>query len=114
MMVTPTNANYIGLVTTKLTSTDGNVNPGLGASVAIEGRTVVAGAVQGFESSSGAAYVFVAGATGWTNMTQTAELTASDATSDDFLGCGVGISGDTVIASAPNVNFGSNSWQGAV
>jgi len=80
---------------------------------AIDGNTVAAGAVWG-GSDNGAAYVFVKPAGGWTNMTQTAELTASDGAYDDFLGCGVGVSGDTVAAGAPNHTVNGNGWQGAV
>jgi hypothetical protein len=81
--------------------------------VAISGSTVAAGAVWG-NNGNGAAYVFVEPAGGWANMTQTAELTAFDGASDDFLGCGVGISGDTVVAGAPNHTINGNGWQGAV
>jgi hypothetical protein len=68
--------------------------------------------------SQGAAYGFDEPAVGWANMTQTAELTASDGGSDDRLGNSVAIAGDKVVAGAPghtNPN-GSSSYahQGAV
>lgn len=95
--------------TAQLTASDGGGD--LGGYVAIDGNTVVAGAVWGTEA--GAAYVFVEPAGGWADMTQTAKLTASNGEYDDFLGCGVGISGNTVVAGAPNVSHGQDSWLGA-
>jgi hypothetical protein len=96
--------------TAKLTAPDGAA-AGLGWSVAISGNTVVAGA-PGISSVSqpcdgkppadpGAAYVYSMPAGGWTNMTPTAALTASDACPGDGLGWSVGISGNTVVAGAP-------------
>jgi uncharacterized protein (DUF2345 family) len=62
--------------TTKLALSDGT--NGLGGAVSISGDTVLAGD-SGVNSEQGAAYVFVEPASGWPReMTQTAELTASD------------------------------------
>jgi len=96
--------------TAMLTTSNGDVLTG---SVAISGSTAVAGAVWG-NNGNGAAYVFVEPAGGWASETETAELTASDGAFDDFLGCSVGISGDTVVAGAPNHEINGNGWQGAV
>jgi len=84
--------------------------PGLGASLAISGNTVVAGGPYdpGRSDSTqverdplrnrGAVFVFVKPATGWANMTETAKLTASHAKKHDGLGSSVAMSGNTVVA----------------
>jgi hypothetical protein len=77
--------------------------------VSISGDTIVAGAANqnvGASESQGAVYVFVRPASGWVNAHQTAELTASDGAAGDGLGTAVGISGDTIVASAPNSLIG--------
>ena len=73
----------------KLTASDGAANDVFGWSVAISGNTVVVGAdyaTVGGNVKQGAAYVFTEPATGWTNMTQTAKLTASDGAAGDYFG----------------------------
>jgi hypothetical protein len=78
----------------------------LGWSVAVAGDTVVVGATLAscyYVCAPGAAYVFVKPASGWTNMTQTAMLTASDGTLDDWFGESVSISGNTVVVGASYV-----------
>src|SRR5262249_44571024 len=76
-----------------------------GLAVAISGNTVVAGApnvtTAGVSQFQGAAYVFVKPASGWTDMTQTAKLTASHGTYADYLANSVAIDGNTVVAGAP-------------
>lgn len=67
----------------------------LGAYLATDGTTVVAGEPQGPYGPS-AAFVFVKPASGWHNMIETAELTPSDLTIGDDLGP-VGISGNTIV-----------------
>lgn len=82
----------------------------------ISGNTVVAAtpnATIGSNKYQGAVYVFVKPRSGWADMTQTAKLTASDGAYSDALGSSVAISGNTVIAGAPNVTVGSNQYQGA-
>lgn len=90
-----------------LTDTNGQASDLMGTSVAIDGDTVVVGAPQlGFLADlPGAVYVFNKPASGWANMTQTATLTASDQNSNghgNSLGAGVAISGDTIVATAPD------------
>ncbi len=80
----------------KLTASDGRAQDGLGATVAINGNTIVAGA-QKRNNDTGLAYVFVEPATGWTNMPQTGELSATGLTVGDFFGNGVAV-GSTRIA----------------
>jgi len=64
--------------TAKLTASDGRYQDYLGEAVAITGSNIVAGAPQHATlgtSYVGAEYVFVKPTNGWTNATQTAELT---------------------------------------
>jgi hypothetical protein len=100
--------------TAELTASDGVTNDFLGFPVAISGNTIVAGA-EGRNSEQGAAYVFVMPSGGWpASGTQTAELAASDGVMGDGFGIGVGISGDTVVASAEYRSVGANAGQGAL
>ena len=73
----------------KLTASDGAANDLFGSSIAVSGNTVVVGVPQALASPSngpGAAYVFTASGAGWANMTETAKLTASDGTAQDYFG----------------------------
>ncbi len=79
----------------KLTTSDG---AGLGP-IAISGDTVVAGS-QDADDGSGAAYVFVEPASGWTSMTETAKLTSGDA-SCYYFGMAAAINGNTVVVGCP-------------
>jgi hypothetical protein len=83
----------------KLTASDGAANDLFGASVAIDGETVVVGAAD-------AAYVFVKPAGGWKDMTETAKLIASDGQDGDGFGRSVAVSGDTVVVGAYNHDLG--------
>lgn len=85
-------------------------------SVSMTSDTVAAGgpyATVGSNAFQGAVYVWVKPASGWTSMTQTAELTASDGQTDDHLGHAVAISNNTIVAGAPDATVGSNAEQGA-
>jgi hypothetical protein len=95
-----------------LTASDGVNDDEFGYSVAIDGNTVVVGAID-HNVLSGAAYVFVKPAMGWVNMTQTAELTASDGQTGDAFGESVSVSGNTVVVGAPGATVNSNRAQGA-
>ena len=87
----------------ELTAADAEAGDVFGISVGLSGGIVVAGAP--FEDEvggdGGAAYVFDISA-GWS---QIAKLTASDGAAMDFFGLAVGISGNTVVATA-RVNDG--------
>ena len=102
--------------TAELVASDGAANALFGSSVAISGKTIVVGAgsttVQG-NPDQGAAYVFVEPASGWSNMSQTAKLTASDGSGGDDFGASIAISGNTVVVGAPYATIGSNFQQGA-
>ncbi|MDM8553620.1 choice-of-anchor D domain-containing protein, partial [Desulfococcaceae bacterium HSG7] len=84
--------------TAKLTASDANSDDHFGWSVAVNGDTAVVGANG---DDTGSAYVFVKPAGGWSDMTQTAKLTASDAAADDQFGSSAAVSGDTVVVGAP-------------
>ncbi len=74
--------------TAKLNAADGAANDNFGYTVSISGDVVVSGAYLDDNSAinAGSAYVFEKPVTGWTNMTQTAKLTASDGAIDDNFG----------------------------
>ena len=95
--------------TAELTASDGAAQDFLGGAVAVSGDTIVAGAPghsDGSNARQGAAYVFVQPLTGWATAAQTAELTASDGAPQDGLGDAVAISGDTIVAGAPEHQVG--------
>ncbi len=98
----------------RLSASDAEENDQLGSSVAIDGDTVVATAtgsdING-HNDAGAVYLFQKSGERWSDMTQTAKLTASDALENDHLGSSVAISGDTVIAgvSLDDTNGGDNA-----
>jgi hypothetical protein len=77
----------------ELTASDGKVGSGLGESVAISDGTVFAGVLQLGKGAS--IYVFERPASGWGDMTQTAELTIPHL---HFFFNALAASGDTVVA----------------
>ena len=86
--------------TAKLTASDGTAGSLFGSSVSISGSTALVGA-WGANGSKGSAYEFTATGGVWSNMTQTAELTASDGVAGDNFGFAVAISGNTAVVGAP-------------
>jgi uncharacterized repeat protein (TIGR03803 family) len=88
----------------KLTASDGDPFLGSGpvgvSVVGISGDTIVA-------AGSSAVYVFVKPAGGWTNMTETAKLTAIEPGAPTTWP--VGIEGDTVVAGNPNASSGAGA-----
>ena len=97
--------------TAKLTASDVLPSDYFGLSVSIGGNTVAVGAPQTL-TGPGKAYVFVKSAAGWSNMTQTAELTASDAQLNFDVGNSVSVGGDNVLVGAPsesNLNYPSGN-----
>ena len=89
--------------TAKLTAADGAAGDGFGESVAISGDTVVVGCLHdeiGANPDQGSTYVFVKPGSAWTDMTQTAQLAASDGAAGDLNGISVAISGETVVVGA--------------
>jgi hypothetical protein len=91
-----------------LTASDGISGGLLGQSVGISGNTIVAGS-----GGARAAYIFVKPATGWSTMTQTAKLTASDSVPGDEFGSSVAISGNTIVVTAPNATVNGIVGAGA-
>jgi hypothetical protein len=105
-----------GTRTAKLTATGGLPEDLLGSSVAIDGDTIVAGAPSPPVTPNphhGAVYVFAEPGPGWAGATQTARLTASDGADGDSYGMAVAISGDTIVAGAPDAIVGADPEQGA-
>ena len=92
--------------TAKLTASDGAANDQLGFSVAINGGgSEIAAGAYGRDSDKGAAYAFVRPSTGWASGTQSAEFTASDGGSGDWLGNSVSIGGSQIVAGAPQFSI---------
>lgn len=83
----------------KLTASDSANGNLFGFDVAIDNDVIIASAHGSF-SASGAVYVFERPGSGWTDATQDAKLTASDAAGFDQLGFGLDISGDVIVAGA--------------
>ncbi len=84
----------------KLAPLDASAGDTFGGAVALDGDTVIVGAIATGDAGqfSGSAYVFTRDGGGlWT---QQAKLTASDAAANDFFGETVSINGDTVIVGA--------------
>ena len=100
VFVKPANGWKHATQTAKLTASDGQTGDELGCSAAISGRTIVS-AAPGNGTDNGKAYIFVEPTRGWTNMTQAAELTASDGGPSEFFGAAAVIRGGTVIVGAP-------------
>lgn len=98
--------------TAKLTASDGATYDHFGVSVAISGDTVVVGARAadiGSNPHQGAAYMFEKPVSGWSSMTETGKLTASDGVRDDDFGYSVAISGNTVVVGAPEADIVDNT-----
>jgi hypothetical protein len=102
--------------TAKITASDGGENDNFGSSVSISGNTIVVGAFQDSDIAnlSGSAYVFTKPDEGWSDMTQTAKLTASDAGAYDTFGNSVSINGNTIVIGAPKdsdiANFSGSAY----
>ena len=93
----------------KLAASDGAEEDLFGL-VSISGESVAVGALGDEDHGdwSGSAYLFEKPEAGWTDMTETTKLTASDGAEGDRFGR-VSISGDTLIASAYYDGDGSGS-----
>jgi hypothetical protein len=89
----------------ELTASDGMMYDYFGSAVAISGDTIVVGSPLGDnEEEPGSVYVYVKPSTGWTNMTETAKLTVSDAMNGDLFGTSVAITGNTIVVGARHPN----------
>ena len=103
--------------TAELTANPTSEDTHLGMSVAVSGSTIVAGDPEqavGGHGDAGAAYVFEKPAGEWTSANDNAELSASDPNpGNDALGTSVAVSGNTIVAGAPNHQVGAQPAQGA-
>jgi hypothetical protein len=93
----------------KLTASDGAVGDKFGIRVAIEGDTLIAGAI-GDSQNQGAAYIFVRNGSSWSLQKK---LTASDGVAQDLFGISVAISTDTVVIGAEADVIGAHINQGS-
>jgi len=85
----------------KLTAADGVAGDNIGWSVAIDGATVVVGAVQKNSGGSSVAYVFRT-SDGGATYNQVAKLTAADAAAEEYFSpTFVAFDGDTIVIGAP-------------
>ena len=87
----------------KLTASDGATNDWLGYSIAMDGDTIVIGAVGDDDDKgkdSGSAYVFTKPTNGWATTSTAAKLTASDGATQDYFGHSVAVHGDTIVVGA--------------
>jgi hypothetical protein len=95
----------------ELTAANGARFDALGASVAISGTTVFAGAPFNYAGGTGAVYTYAEPAGGWQDGTQTGELTA---TGSGGLGSSLGVVGTAVVAGAGGTTANRYSGSGAV
>ena len=94
-------ANSPGTETAMLTASDGKEKDQFGASVAVDGDTVLIGADALNETNrSGSAYVFTKPAGGWADSTEAAKLTGSGTGDGDRFGLSVAVAGVTVMVGA--------------
>jgi hypothetical protein len=104
-------ANNWGQVV-KIISDDAQAGDYFGRSVAMEGDTLVVGAI--YEAggpgdpvpNAGAVYIFERNQGGSNNWGQVKKLSAGDMQEDDYFGRKIDISGDTVVASSNNEDGG--------
>ena len=111
-------ATWFGTMTqtAKLTSADGLGSDAFGYAVAVDGDTVVSGAILHATEGigRGAAYVFEKPASGWVSTGAfTARLTVAEGTHTDRLGESVAIVGDVIVAGARFGPGPNNGDQGA-
>jgi hypothetical protein len=76
----------------KLTMSDAAPSTFFGKAIAISGDYIVAGCEE-----NKAAYIYKQPVSGWTDMTETQKIEASDAQADDAFGYSVGIDGDYIV-----------------
>jgi hypothetical protein len=91
--------------TAQLSPSNGSFGEQFGVSVALDRNTIVVGADEEFEGA-GAAYVFVKPIGGWANMTETAELTASDTIKYALFGSAVAINRNVILVGASEGDSG--------
>jgi hypothetical protein len=93
--------------TAQLTASDPTSLAWFGDGVTVSGSSIVVGAPFADANSNvgqGKVYQFTEPAGGWSNMTQTAEMTALKGEPLSSLGSSVAISGNAIVAIAPRYN----------
>ena len=98
----------------KLIASDGALFDNFGASVALDGSTLVVGAngaTVGGNPAQGAVYVFTESNGTWT---QTQKLTANDGAAYDNFALSVALKGSTILVGSPHAAIGGNAGQGAL
>jgi len=98
----------------KLIASDGALFDNFGASVALDGSTLVIGAngaTVGGNPAQGAVYVFTESNGTWT---QTQKLTANDGAAYDNFALSVALKGSTILVGSPRATIGGNAGQGAL
>jgi hypothetical protein len=100
----------IWLPMTEFEASNGTKKAAFGTSVSVSGETVAVGAPDeavGSADNEGAVYMFTQPSSGWPKtMTETVELTATDAKAGSELGWSIGLSGKTLAAGAPFEHMG--------
>lgn len=93
-----------------------NHNDYFGQSISIDGDTIAVGAPLDDKGGqrAGAAYVFQKPQNGWTSMTETAKLIASDLEIGDRFGADVSVFGNTIAIGSPQADFLHKQGFGAV
>jgi hypothetical protein len=107
-------ANQWGQVA-KLNASDGAIGDAFGLSVAIDGDTIVVGAIFAVvdgRQKQGAAYVFKRDQGGASTWGQVAKLIASDGAADDEFGGSVAVSGDTLVVAVYGATVDGKTSQG--
>jgi len=84
---------------------------GFGTSVAISGNIILVGAPN--STNPGKVFAYVRPVTGWRNMTETAQLVASDGEPGDGFGFSVSISRNAAVVGASEATINGNAFQGA-
>jgi uncharacterized repeat protein (TIGR01451 family) len=100
----------------RLTASDGADNDQFGASVALNGDTLVVGAPNadvGINLGQGAAYVFERNQSGPNAWGEVKRLIAGDGAAFDGFGGAVAVDGDVIVVGAAGDNVGDNTDQGA-
>jgi len=105
--------------TATLSASDSAAGDFFGYSVAIAGNTIAVGAFQDnsvgitYPTGPGKAYVFAKPAGGWSSMTETAQLIASDGAIGDDFGYSVAVLANTVVVGAPDATVDGFQIEGA-
>jgi MYXO-CTERM domain-containing protein len=97
----------------KLKASDAAANDRFGSAVAVQGDTIVVGALGNYDAGGGAAYVFVKNGSSWVQQTI---LTSSDLNANWF-GAALSLSGNSLLVGAPATqNIGAGYvfvWNGS-